>query len=223
MLPYAPPPDHGLELLYVDDALLVVNKPAGLLSVPGRGADKADCLISRLQAKFADALAVHRLDMSTSGLLLVARGAAMHSALSRLFRERQVGKRYQAEVEGCLQTTAGEIELPLICDWPNRPRQKVDFEIGKHSLTRFRLIFIDASRNTSCVELEPVTGRSHQLRVHMAALGHPIIGDELYGSGKPEAGERLHLHACQLAFVHPLSGKNLLFDCKAPFCCTEIV
>ncbi|PKO35414.1 MAG: RNA pseudouridine synthase [Betaproteobacteria bacterium HGW-Betaproteobacteria-7] len=223
MLPYTPPPDRGLEILYADDALLVVDKPAGLLSVPGRGADKADCLISRLQAKFADALAVHRLDMSTSGLLLVARGAAMHSALSRLFRERQVGKRYLAEVEGCLATTAGEIELPLICDWPNRPRQKVDFEIGKHSLTRYRLVSIDAERQTSRVELEPVTGRSHQLRVHMAALGHPILGDELYGSGNPETGERLHLHATDLAFVHPLSAEYLQFHCKAPFCAPETV
>lgn len=217
MLPYAPPPDRGLEILYVDEALLVVDKPAGLLSVPGRGVDKADCLISRLQARFADALAVHRLDMSTSGLLLVARGAGMHSALSRLFRERQVDKRYLAEVEGCLETTAGEIELPLICDWPNRPRQKVDFETGKYSLTRYKLISMDRDRNTSRVELEPVTGRSHQLRVHLAALGHPILGDELYGNGKPEAGERLHLHATDLAFVHPLSGENLQFHCEAPF------
>jgi tRNA pseudouridine32 synthase/23S rRNA pseudouridine746 synthase len=217
MLPYTPPPDNGLEILYADAALLVVDKPAGLLSVPGRGADKADCLISRLQAKFADALAVHRLDMSTSGLLLVARGAAMHSALSRLFRERQVAKHYLAEVEGCLETSAGEIELPLICDWPNRPRQKVDFEIGKHSLTRYRLVSIDHERKTSRVDLEPVTGRSHQLRVHMAALGHPILGDELYGRGDPETGERLHLHATDLAFIHPLTGENLQFHCKAPF------
>jgi len=217
MLPYMPPPDRGLEILYADDALLVVNKPAGLLSVPGRGADKADCLISRLQAKFADALAVHRLDMSTSGLLLVARGTAMHSALSRLFRERQVSKHYLAEVEGRLETTDGEIELPLICDWPNRPRQKVDFEIGKHSLTLYRLISFDQDRGTSHLDLEPVTGRSHQLRVHMAALGHPILGDELYGSGDPASGQRLHLHATDLAFVHPLTGENLHFHCKAPF------
>lgn len=217
MLPYTPPPDHGLDILYADDALLVVDKPAGLLSVPGRGAGKADCLISRVQARFADALAVHRLDMSTSGLLLVARGAMMHSALSRMFRERKVDKRYLAEVAGCLEASEGEIELPLICDWPNRPRQKVDFAIGKHSLTRYRLISSDRDCNTSRVELEPVTGRSHQLRVHMAALGHPILGDELYGSGKPEAGERLHLHATDLAFVHPLSEENLQFHCKAPF------
>lgn len=217
MLPYTPPPDRGLELLHADDSLLVVNKPAGLLSVPGRGADKADCLISRLQAKFADALAVHRLDMSTSGLLLVARGAEMHSALSRLFRERLVAKRYLAEVEGLVENSAGEIELPLICDWPNRPRQKVDFLIGKHSLTRYRRISLDDLRNTSRVELEPVTGRSHQLRVHLAALGHPIIGDELYGSGRPEHGERLHLHATDLDFVHPLTQERLQFHCEAPF------
>lgn len=217
MLRYEPPPDTGLHILHVDEALIVVDKPAGLLSVPGRGTDKADCLISRLQARFADALAVHRLDMSTSGLLLVARGAAMHSALSRLFRDRCVDKRYLAEVEGRLETAAGEVELPLICDWPKRPRQKVDFEVGKPSLTRFRMISFDHQRDTSRVELEPVTGRSHQLRVHMAALGHPILGDELYGSGDPAGGQRLHLHATDLAFIHPLSGENLRFHCKAPF------
>lgn len=217
MLRYTPPPDCGLDILYADEALLVVDKPAGLLSVPGRGADKADCLISRLQAEFADALAVHRLDMSTSGLLLVARGAAMHSALSRLFRERQVDKRYLAEVEGCLAADAGEIDLPLICDWPNRPRQIVDFVNGKHSLTRFRTISRDPAGRSSRVELEPVTGRSHQLRVHLASLGHPIFGDELYGSGSFESGERLRLHATDLRFTHPLSMLPLHFHCKAPF------
>lgn len=217
MIVYAPPPDNGLAVVYVDDALLVVDKPAGLLSVPGRGADKQDCLLSRAQAKFADALTVHRLDMSTSGLLLLARGAAIQSELSRLFRERQVDKRYLAEVEGCLASDAGEVDLPLICDWPNRPRQKVDFDIGKHSLTRYRTVSRDSISKTSRVELEPVTGRSHQLRVHLASLGHPIIGDELYGSGSLDSGERLRLHATELRFVHPLSGVPLHFQCEAPF------
>jgi tRNA pseudouridine32 synthase/23S rRNA pseudouridine746 synthase len=218
MSAYLPPPDNGLTIVFADEHLLVVDKPAGLLSVPGRGEGKDDCLVSRVQAKFADALAVHRLDMSTSGLLLLARGAAMHSALSRLFRERLVDKRYLAEVEGCLEAEAGEIDLPLICDWPNRPRQKVDFEIGKRSLTRFRTLFRDPSGLSSRVELEPVTGRSHQLRVHLAALGHPIIGDELYGSGSLESGERLRLHATDLRFIHPLSMLPLDFHCEAPFC-----
>ncbi|MDR0776594.1 MAG: RluA family pseudouridine synthase [Azonexus sp.] len=217
MAVYAPPPDTGLAVVFADDTLVVVAKPAGLLSVPGRGADKQDCLLHRAQAKFADALAVHRLDMSTSGLLLLARGPAMHSALSRLFRERRVGKRYVAEVEGRLAVDTGEIDLPLICDWPNRPRQKVDFAIGKHSLTRFRTIWRDPSGLSSRVELEPVTGRSHQLRVHLAALGHPIIGDELYGSGSLDNGERLSLHATDLRFDHPISGQALHFHHDAPF------
>lgn len=217
MILYVPPPDTGLAIVFVDDSLLVVDKPAGLLSVPGRGDDKKDCLLSRVQAEFADALTVHRLDMSTSGLLLLARGAAMQSELSRLFRERQVDKRYLAEVEGCLEADAGEVDLPLICDWPNRPRQKVDFDIGKRSLTRYRTLDRDQVRHASRVELEPVTGRSHQLRVHLASLGHPIIGDELYGSGSLESGERLRLHATELRFVHPLSRAPLHFHCEAPF------
>ncbi len=217
MIGYVPPPDRGLAIVFADASLLIVDKPAGLLSVPGRGADKQDCLLSRVQAKFADALTVHRLDMSTSGLLLLARGAAMQSELSRLFRERQVDKRYLAEVEGCLASDAGEVDLPLICDWPNRPRQKVDFEVGKRSLTRYRTLSRDVATQSSRVELEPVTGRSHQLRVHLASLGHPIIGDELYGSGSLESGERLRLHATELRFVHPLSGAPLHFHCEAPF------
>lgn len=170
------------ELIYEDSALLVVSKAPGLLSVPGRGPDKQDCLIHRVQAVYPEALSVHRLDMGTSGLLVVARGPAMHRELSMLFQERKVAKRYIAIVDGRLQANTGEISLPLICDWPNRPRQKVDHEIGKPSLTRYRLLNYDARTNSSRVELEPITGRSHQLRVHLAELGHPILGDELYGS-----------------------------------------
>lgn len=217
MVVYVPPPDTGLAVVFADDALVVVDKPAGLLSVPGRGADKQDCLLSRAQAAFPDALTVHRLDMSTSGLLLLARGPAMQSALSRLFRERLVDKRYVAEVEGCLVDDGGEVDLPLICDWPNRPRQKVDFAMGKRSLTRFRTLQRDVHGQRSRVELEPVTGRSHQLRVHLATLGHPIVGDELYGSGTLDSGVRLHLHATELRFAHPLTGQALDFYCEAPF------
>lgn len=217
MAVYVPPPDSGLAVVFADDTLVVVDKPPGLLSVPGRGADKQDCLLSRVQAVFPDALTVHRLDMSTSGLLLLARGPAMQSALSRLFRERLVDKRYVAEIEGCLADDSGEIDLPLICDWPNRPRQKVDFDIGKRSLTRFHTIYRDPSGRSSRVELEPVTGRSHQLRVHLAALGHPIIGDELYGSGSLDNDERLCLHATDLRFYHPVNGQVLHFHCEAPF------
>lgn len=214
---YCPPPDTGLNIVYQDDSLLVIDKPAGLLSVPGRGPDKADCLAARVQARFADALVVHRLDMSTSGLLLFARGAQMQSELSRLFRERQIGKRYIAVVHGLLAEDAGEVELPLIVDWPNRPLQKVDFEIGKHSLTRYRLLDRDEAQDLSRVELEPVTGRSHQLRVHMAALGHPILGDDLYGGPAFSRAERLLLHATDLRLIHPLTAATLEFHAPPPF------
>jgi tRNA pseudouridine32 synthase/23S rRNA pseudouridine746 synthase len=214
---YAPPPDTGLTIVFADESLVVVDKPAGLLSVPGRGEGKADCLASRVQAVFADALVVHRLDMSTSGLLMLARGAEMQRQISRLFEERQVSKRYIAVVDGLLAEASGEVDLPLIGDWPNRPRQKVDFEVGKHSLTKFRRLSLDPANNSTRVELEPITGRSHQLRVHMAALGHPIRGDELYGKAPESEGGRLLLHAMDLAFVHPTSAASLHFHCDAPF------
>lgn len=192
------------DLIYADSDILVVNKAPGLLSVPGRGPDKQDCLIHRVQAVYPDALAVHRLDMATSGLLLMARGAPMHRQLSMLFQERRVAKRYIAVVAGKLETETGEINLPLICDWPNRPRQMVSFEIGKPSLTRYRRLGFDVQSHSSRVELEPITGRSHQLRVHMAALGHPILGDDLYGS--VSSAPRLLLHAQMLSF--PLPGTD---------------
>ena len=216
-IPYTLPADNGLTVIFADDSLLVVNKPAGLLSVPGRGDDKQDCLASRVQAAYPDALIVHRLDMSTSGLLVLARGEAMQSEINRLFRERAVDKRYLAVVDGELAETAGEIDLPLICDWPNRPRQKVDHDIGKRSLTRFSRLEVDPVQRTTRVALEPVTGRSHQLRVHMAALGHPILGDELYGGPAEHKAARLLLHAMDLAFVHPLSGEALAFHCPPDF------
>ncbi len=203
------------ELIYEDSALLVVSKAPGLLSVPGRGPDKQDCLIHRVQAVYPEALSVHRLDMGTSGLLVVARGAAMHRELSMLFQERKVAKRYIAIVDGRLQANTGEISLPLICDWPNRPRQKVDHEIGKPSLTRYRLLNYDARTNSSRVELEPITGRSHQLRVHLAELGHPILGDELYGS--ESSAPRLLLHATMLSFPLPGTNETLTFESAPDF------
>ena len=203
------------DLIYADAEILVVNKSPGLLSVPGRGPDKQDCLIHRVQAVYPDALAVHRLDMATSGLLLLARGAPMHRQLSMLFQERQVAKRYIAVVAGQLTTETGEINLPLICDWPNRPRQMVSFEIGKPSLTRYRLLGFDALSNSSRVELEPITGRSHQLRVHMAALGHPILGDDLYGSAS--SAPRLLLHATMLSFPLPGSDQWQRFESPPDF------
>ena len=226
---YNPPPDCGLDLVYCDESLLVANKPAGLLSVPGRGLEKSDSLTARVQKEFPDALSVHRLDMGTSGLLVFARGADMHQRLSCLFRERAVKKSYIAIVSGRIGSTAGEIDLPLASDWPNRPRQKVDFAIGKPSLTRyFQLAYLkypthvcmhhgEGDLSACRVELEPVTGRTHQLRVHMAAIGHPVLGDELYGGNFGNSSERLLLHARELAFIHPLREELLTLTSEAPF------
>jgi tRNA pseudouridine32 synthase/23S rRNA pseudouridine746 synthase len=207
-------PIPDLELIYHDDSVLVVNKPAGLLSVPGRGADKQDCLSARLQKKFPDALIVHRLDMATSGLIVFARGAEMQSRLSQMFREREVEKRYVAVVEGKVELPFGEVNLPIAADWPNRPLRKIDVEVGKPSLTRYSLLTHDADTNSSRVELEPITGRTHQLRVHMAAIAHTILGDALYGG---RTAERLLLHASMLNFTHPLSGAVLNLVSEAPF------
>lgn len=216
--PYIAPPPAPVHYLHVDAALLVVDKPSGLLSVPGRGADKADCLVARVHADYPDALIVHRLDMETSGLMVLARDADTHRALSMQFQQRQVSKRYVAVVDGCLAAASGTIDLPLITDWPNRPRQKVDFALGKPSLTRYRLLTHDAAANTSRVELEPETGRSHQLRVHLMSLGHPILGDALYASPPVQRkAQRLLLHAEFLAFRHPQTGAAMAFTRKEPF------
>ncbi|KMN35946.1 pseudouridine synthase [Chromobacterium aquaticum] len=215
---YTPPPDTGLDVIYVDEAMLVLNKPSGLLSVPGRGEDKADCLISRAQRVYPDALTVHRLDMATSGLVVMGRGANMQRALSIAFMERKVDKRYLAVVDGIVEQNSGTIDLPLIIDWPNRPRQKVDFEHGKQAITHYRVVLRDSQRQCSRVELEPETGRAHQLRMHMLHLGHPILGDDIYA---PEAvlakADRLLLHAERLTLRHPITREEMSFDAKAPF------
>lgn len=206
----------GFVLLFIDDTLLVVNKPAGMLSVPGRGADLQDCMATRVQAEIPDALVVHRLDMATSGLLLFARGKAAQRRLSDAFAQREVEKRYVAVVAGSVADDAGVIELPLITDWPNRPLQKVDFDEGKPSVTRYRVI--QRVGGDSRVELEPLTGRSHQLRVHMLAIGHPILGDALYAPPAVLArSARLLLHARVLSFVHPVAGTVLRFESEVPF------
>jgi tRNA pseudouridine32 synthase/23S rRNA pseudouridine746 synthase len=226
---YDPPRDCGLDLIYCDDALLIVNKPAGLLSVPGRGMDKADSMTTRVQSEFPDALSVHRLDMSTSGLLMFARRENMHRLISRLFREHKIHKSYIALVAGRMKITEGEVNLPLGADWPNRPCQKVDFVSGKHALTRYRVLEntnnirslslppYEADFVASRVELEPVTGRTHQLRVHMAAMGHSILGDMLYGGYANNAAKRLMLHARALSFIHPFSGASLTLISEPPF------
>ena len=180
----APPPIQGEEIRVhrVDEHLLVCDKPAGLLAVPGRGEAGRDCLLARLQPRWPDLEVVHRLDMATSGLIVFARGKAAQRALSIAFASRSVSKRYVAVVQGEVTPAEGEIDLPLIADWPQRPKQKVDFASGKPSLTRYRVL--QAQGGTTRLELEPVTGRSHQLRVHLMAIGHPILGDALYA---PEA------------------------------------
>jgi tRNA pseudouridine32 synthase/23S rRNA pseudouridine746 synthase len=204
-----------LDLVFVDETLVVLDKPAGMLSVPGRGADKQDCAATRAQQRFADALVVHRLDMATSGLLLMARGAEVQRRLSIAFARREVTKRYVAVVRGRMPADSGEIDLPLAADWPQRPRQKVDTVHGKPSLTRYRCLSHDAAGGTTRLLLEPVTGRSHQLRVHLAASGHAIVGDTLYGTA--DEAPRLMLHASELSLVHPGSGELLQLRCEPPF------
>lgn len=207
----------SISVLHVDDALLVLDKPAGLLSVPGRGADKADCLSARVQAVYPDALVVHRLDMATSGLLVMARGPDMQRRLSEAFAGREVSKRYVAVVAGRaspphLDGGWGEIDLPIAADWPNRPLRIIDREHGKASMTRWRLIGSGVDQDSSRLELEPVTGRTHQLRVHLKAIGHPILGDSLYAPvAIAGAAARLLLHASELRLLHPHRGEPLAF------------
>jgi tRNA pseudouridine32 synthase / 23S rRNA pseudouridine746 synthase len=206
------------DIVHLDDAFVVVNKPSGLLSVPGRGPDKADCLASRVQAAYSDALVVHRLDMETSGLMLFARGIEAQRALSRSFEQRRVEKTYLAIVHGVIDHDRGDIDLPLICDWPNRPRQIVEHTIGKQSLTHWRTIAREPQANRTRVELSPITGRSHQLRVHMNAIGHPILGDSLYGNDESRsAAPRLLLHASALRFPHPANDAMVAFTSLPEF------
>ena len=212
------PVREALAVVHDDAACVVVVKPGGLLSVPGRGEHGQDCLAARVQAMFGDALVVHRLDMSTSGLMLFARGAAAQRALSIAFAAREVHKRYIAVAHGYVERDSGEIDLPLMADWPNRPKQKGDREHGKPSLTRYRVIVRDEAAHTTRLDLEPVTGRAHQLRLHLLSLGHPILGDALYAP--PEVlvqAERLLLHASALRFAHPTSGAPMHFESAAPF------
>jgi len=205
--------------LYVDDTFLVVEKQANLLCVPGRGEDKQDCLIHRLHREYPEALIVHRLDMATSGLLLVARNKDSQRALSRQFERRQVEKRYLAVVCGVMEQQSGVIDLPLQADWPNRPRQKVDYIHGKSAQTQYRVISTNAHLDSTVMELCPITGRTHQLRVHLQAIGHPIVGDALYGGGcdTRQKSHRLLLHASHLSFTHPANARQMSFQSQASF------
>lgn len=209
-----------LQVLYADEALLVLNKPSGLLSVPGRGPDKQDCLSARAQASYPDALIVHRLDQATSGVLLMARGLEMQRCLSAAFATRQVQKRYLAQVHGdCRQATDWQtIDLPIGQHWPDRPRRHIATTGGQPSVTHWRCLKFDADRNSSLLELEPHTGRTHQLRVHLQAIGHPIWGDALYAPESVAAlSQRLLLHAHSLGLPHPIDQRQLSFEAPCEF------
>jgi tRNA pseudouridine32 synthase / 23S rRNA pseudouridine746 synthase len=203
-------------VLFCDGALIAIDKPAGELSVPGRGADKQHCTWTRVCARWPDALVVHRLDQATSGLMLFARGPHVQGALSRAFAERRVDKLYVAVVHGLLADDSGRIELPLAADWPQRPRQRIDHAAGKPSQTVYTVLQRDTTARRTRLLLQPLTGRTHQLRVHLAAIGHGIVGDALYtpaGASEP----RLLLHANELRLTHPVDGSLLRLQSQAPF------
>ncbi len=215
--PYVVP--HSAEpvgIIYQDEYLLLIRKPDLLLSVPGRHPLNYDCMITRLQHSYPDALTVHRLDLDTSGIMLIARGKASQAALSRLFQERAVDKRYRAWVAGRVASDHGKIDFPIARDWENRPLQKICAETGKKALTYYRVL--RRENGNSLLELQPVTGRSHQLRIHCREIGHPILGCDMYA---PPAvlgsAPRLMLHATRIAFTHPESGQKLVGHCPAPF------
>ncbi len=215
--PYNPPAKIKLEYFHVDDSLIIVNKQNGLLTVPGKGPEKQDCLISRVQEDYSDALIVHRLDMETSGLVLMARSKKFHRDLSILFQNREIAKSYIALLAGKLSLEQGEVDLPLIVDWPNKPMQKVDYETGKPSLTCYSLIAYNQRLDQSRVELRPVTGRTHQLRLHMSSLGNPILGDRLYGASSTSSSNRLMLHARTLEFKHPVTAEQIRVKTEPEF------
>ena len=213
---YNPPTTPWLDIIYSDQDILVLNKPSGLLSVPGRKPEHQDSLYSRVLEQYPLAQVVHRLDMATSGLIVFALRKKAESELKRQFRERIPKKTYYAKVYGIPEQKSGTVELPLICDWPNRPKQKVCHEHGKPSTTHYEVV--ETYESSSLVKLTPITGRSHQLRVHMLALGHPILGDKFYAHEKAfSMSNRLLLHAETLIFLHPYSQKELLFTSDLKF------
>lgn len=211
LMAYSPPQLPQFEVVYKDNDIIVFNKPSGLLTVPGKAQEHKDCLQLRVQRVWPTATIVHRLDMATSGLLIMALNKDAHRNISKQFELRQVNKTYYARVLGVPKLKEGTIELPLICDWPNRPKQMVDFERGKPACTHWKLI--DNTVESSLIKLNPITGRSHQLRVHMLAIGHEILGDNLYASDIGKAmSSRLCLHAFNISFSHPVTGKSLYFE-----------
>jgi len=209
------PPDTPLEVIHQDHEILVANKPAGLLSVPGKGAHLADCLMARIQSAFPEALLVHRLDRDTSGLMIFAMTPQAQRHLGLQFEKRQVKKTYVARVWGHLEPKTGTVDLPLTVDWPNRPRQMVDHANGRPAVTDWRVMRHEDG--TTRVRLYPKTGRSHQLRVHMKEIGHPILGDPFYAEGPARVAPRLMLHAESLRLRHPDGGRGMNFSAKCPF------
>lgn len=217
LLHYDPPKDPYLDVIYHDDHLLLVNKPSGLLSVPGSQPQFFDSAMSRVQEKYGFCEPAHRLDMATSGLIAFAMSKLADRELKRQFREREPKKYYQALVWGHVKEDRGVVDLPLICDWENRPRQRICFENGKKARTEFEVLERLAN-NTTRVKLTPITGRSHQLRLHMLALGHPILGDKFYAHPQAKAmSPRLCLHAEFLQIAHPKTGEIMRFSCPVPF------
>lgn len=214
---YNPPTEPWLYILYQDEHIIVVNKPSDLLSVPGKAAEHYDSVMARVQRDFPAAESVHRLDMATSGVIAVALNKAAERELKRQFREREPKKTYIARVWGHLEHDDGLIDLPLICDWPNRPKQKVCYETGKSAQTEYQVINRDSDGSTR-VRLMPITGRSHQLRVHMLDIGHPILGDRFYAHPQAKAmAPRLQLHAQELMITHPAFGTPMHFRCEPDF------
>ena len=210
------PPAQDLSILYADDDLILIDKPAGLLSVPGKAPEHQDCLEHRLKEMFADSRLVHRLDMATSGIMVFARNPQSHRHLGLQFERRHVEKSYLAHIWGKLPSSTGRVELPLICDWPNRPLQKVDFEGGKKARTDWEVL--EQYDDYSVVRLVPHTGRSHQLRVHMNEQNCPILGDRLYAHDYAFLNApRLMLHAERLSLFHPVGGERLAFEAPSPF------
>ena len=209
------PPDVPLDVVHADHEILIIGKPEGLLSVPGKGAHLADCLLSRVQAVFPQALLVHRLDRDTSGVMVFALTPHAQRHLGLQFEKRQVKKTYVARVWGRVAEKTGQIDLPLIVDWPNRPRQMVDHENGKPALTEWRVQ--RQGEDETRLRLFPKTGRSHQLRVHCLAIGHPILGDPFYATGPARNHARLMLHSENIRFRHPDGGKGMSYTVKTPF------
>jgi len=206
----------SIEFLYQDEAVVVVTKPAELLSVPGKGPEKQDCLWKRVQQQCPTARIVHRLDFATSGLMVLGLTADSHRELSRQFQQRETSKRYQAVIHGIPTQSTGSVELPLRCDWERRPLQMVDHEQGKHALTHWEII--EEMTDRCRVLLHPITGRSHQLRVHMQAMGHPILGDYFYACDEAlNKADRLLLHSDRLGFKHPTTGIEMNFSSECPF------